>query len=220
MVAINVSDEMQTADYAVALNSKGMVDDYLLLPPLPNRREEREGRAYKRKLLDFVLNASTKTEQVHAIVVNNSAGMNSRKMMEIVAELVDLEVLESLRSMCNDNDSDDGDEHVEPQVVYSYVNDEVAQIFSTSPRAEREFPEYPPTLRQAIALGRYLQDPLDEMCSLWIEGAGQRGEEARELRMLAIHPLQVRSSSHFLPQSPDCASHLPPRRRMLVRSSS
>jgi transcription elongation factor SPT6 len=191
VVAINVNEETEVANYAVALDAEGRLIDHLILPPIPDTRNDAERSRFEKTISNFVLQASTEKDQVHAMVVNSSAGHVSRKMMELVTELVDTRLLEDLRNMVNDQDSDDEDDHIEPHVVYSYVNDEVAQIYSNSARAEREFPDYPPTLRQAIALGRYLQDPLDEYCSLWIEGAGKRGEEARELRMLTIHPLQA-----------------------------
>lgn len=46
------------------------------------------------------------------------------------------------------------------------VNDEVARLYYKSPRAEEEFPKYPPLTRYCISLGRYLQNPLAEYASL------------------------------------------------------
>jgi transcriptional accessory protein Tex/SPT6 len=193
VVAINVNEEMQVANYAVALDHDGHLIDHLILPPIPDARNENERTNFEKTICNFVIAASSERDQVHAIVVNSSAGPVSRKMIELVTEMVDTRLLEDLRNMVNEDsdDEDEQDEHVEPHVLYSYVDDQVAQIYANSPRAAREFPDYPGTLRQAIALGRYLQDPLDELCSLWIEGAGKKGEEAKELRMLTIHPLQV-----------------------------
>lgn len=43
------------------------------------------------------------------------------------------------------------------------VKDDVARIFSRSVRAEKEFPDFSVNQRAAVAVARYLQDPLVEM---------------------------------------------------------
>jgi len=71
----------------------------------------------------------------------------------------------------------------------AYVNTEIARIFQDSPRAKSEFSELPSAVRQAICLGRYLQDPLTEL-------AGLCG--AKEDIYMNLHPYQAMVGSEQL----------------------
>lgn len=48
------------------------------------------------------------------------------------------------------------------------IKDDVACIFARSSRGEKEFPEFSINQRAAVALGRYLQDPLMEIAGGWV----------------------------------------------------
>eukprot|EP00736_Rhodelphis_marinus_P000835 Rmarinus@m.21630 len=47
-----------------------------------------------------------------------------------------------------------------------YVEEDAARIYQDSRRAQDEYPEYGVNVRRAIAIGRRLQDPLQELCGL------------------------------------------------------
>ncbi|MEA4891841.1 MAG: Tex family protein [Peptococcaceae bacterium] len=52
------------------------------------------------------------------------------------------------------------------QVSYVMVNEAGASVYSASPLAAREFPDYDVTLRSAVSIGRRLQDPLAELVKI------------------------------------------------------
>jgi transcription elongation factor SPT6 len=62
-------------------------------------------------------------------------------------------------------EDDDGREERDALDV-TIVNDEVARLYHTSKRAEAEHPNVPPLTRYAIALARYMQDPIKEYAAL------------------------------------------------------
>ncbi len=55
---------------------------------------------------------------------------------------------------------------IEANVSYSVVNEAGASVYSASPLAVEEFPDYDLTLRSAISIARRLQDPLSELIKI------------------------------------------------------
>ncbi len=53
-----------------------------------------------------------------------------------------------------------------PQVSYMIVNEAGASVYSASPLAAEEFPEYDVNLRSAVSIARRLQDPLAELVKI------------------------------------------------------
>ena len=53
-----------------------------------------------------------------------------------------------------------------PQVSYAIVNEAGASVYSASPLAAEEFPEYDVNLRSAVSIARRLQDPLAELVKI------------------------------------------------------
>ena len=62
-------------------------------------------------------------------------------------------------------DEDDDREQTDPLEVV-IANDEVARLYDTSDRANADHPGLPPLTRYAIALARYMQDPMKEYAAL------------------------------------------------------
>ena len=52
------------------------------------------------------------------------------------------------------------------RVSYSMVNEAGASVYSASPLAAKEFPDFDVTLRSAVSIGRRLQDPLAELVKI------------------------------------------------------
>jgi len=77
-----------------------------------------------------------------------------------------------------------------PKVTVELVDPSVGRVFMHSPRSASEFPEVSPLIRQAISTGRYVLNPLYEMCYLNHTSGG-----SNELLSLDLHPLQ-----HVLPE--------------------
>jgi len=53
-----------------------------------------------------------------------------------------------------------------PQASYAIVNEAGASVYSASPMAAEEFPEYDVNLRSAVSIARRLQDPLAELVKI------------------------------------------------------
>ncbi len=75
-------------------------------------------------------------------------------------------------------------------VHLTYLDPEVSRIYQSSTRAEREFSDFPPTLRQAISLGRMLLDPLIEIAGLC--------NENNEILCLQLDTLQGMVNKDYL----------------------
>jgi uncharacterized protein len=54
----------------------------------------------------------------------------------------------------------------EEDLAYVIVNEAGASVYSASPIAKEEFPNYDPLLRGAVSIGRRLQDPLNELVKI------------------------------------------------------
>jgi len=85
------------------------------------------------------------THNLSVIAVGN--GTASRETEQLVADLI-------------------GSELAERGTRYVIVNEAGASVYSTSPLAREELPEYDATLRSAISIGRRLQDPLSELVKI------------------------------------------------------
>lgn len=68
------------------------------------------------------------------------------------------------------------------KIHVAFVNMDVARIYHASSTSQSEFPEFPPTLRMAIGLARYLQDPMVQI--------GLLCNNSNEILALKFHPLQ------------------------------
>eukprot|EP01119_Soliformovum_irregulare_P007094 TRINITY_DN1949_c0_g1_i1.p1 TRINITY_DN1949_c0_g1~~TRINITY_DN1949_c0_g1_i1.p1 ORF type:complete len:1550 (+),score=544.67 TRINITY_DN1949_c0_g1_i1:1495-6144(+) len=77
-----------------------------------------------------------------------------------------------------------------PNIHVAYVDTEIPRIFASSQRALKMHPDFPPLLRQAISIGRLLQDPLMEMAGLC--------SNVKEITSLHLHPLQDMLGEDFL----------------------
>ena len=56
--------------------------------------------------------------------------------------------------------------HAFPEASYAIVNEAGASVYSASPLAAEEFPEYDVNLRSAVSIARRLQDPLAELVKI------------------------------------------------------
>ena len=71
------------------------------------------------------------------------------------------------------------------RVVYAVVSEAGASVYSGSPLAAKEFPNYDLTLRSAISIARRLQDPLAELIKIDPKaiGVGQYQHDMPEARL-------------------------------------
>ncbi|MDR3636878.1 MAG: Tex-like N-terminal domain-containing protein, partial [Isosphaeraceae bacterium] len=72
------------------------------------------------------------------------------------------------------------------QLAYVIVNEAGASVYSTSPVGREEFPEFDPTLRGTVSIGRRLQDPLSELVKIEPQNIGvglyQHDVNAKQLK--------------------------------------
>ena len=89
------------------------------------------------------------------------AGMSpeTRKIHKYISDIVKDH---DLRGPTFDEHDRDSNEHLEVVIV----NDEVARIYQTSERAQRDHPGFPQLTHYCVALAKYLQDPLKEYAAL------------------------------------------------------
>lgn len=99
---------------------------------------------------------------------------------------------------------------VEPRdLEVVFADAAVPMVYARSKRAEKEHPDYPPTVRFAISMARYLQDPLQEvayMCPLQgktasaaaVEGALGNGIAATS-NMTELLNLDLHDQQRYLP---------------------
>ncbi|XXQ32473.1 S1 motif domain-containing protein [Plasmodiophora brassicae] len=69
------------------------------------------------------------------------------------------------------------------EISIEFVDPCFARIAKTSRRLVEELGDFPSLLREAVALGRYAQDPLSEVCGL--------ASDPSDLLSLSLHPLQA-----------------------------
>ncbi|MDE6373483.1 MAG: helix-hairpin-helix domain-containing protein, partial [Clostridia bacterium] len=77
---------------------------------------------------------------------------------------------------------------IERDVSYAVVNEAGASVYSASPLAVEEFPDYDLTLRSAISIARRLQDPLAELIKIDPKsiGVGQYQHDMDKKRLDAV----------------------------------
>lgn len=77
---------------------------------------------------------------------------------------------------------------VDGNVSYAVVNEAGASVYSASPLAVEEFPDYDLTLRSAISIARRLQDPLSELIKIDPKsiGVGQYQHDMDKKRLDAV----------------------------------
>ncbi|XP_031559934.1 transcription elongation factor SPT6-like [Actinia tenebrosa] len=148
------------------LDGSGQVSDYLRLKYLLTRRNTSNTREKEMKekdmetLKEFILKKKPDVIAVGAI---------SREAISVVEDIkMCLAELEQENQMA--------------PIGVELVDTEVARIYQASPRSDNEVREYPPVLRNAISIGRRMQDPLAEFASLCVE--------EDEMLCIKYHPFQ------------------------------
>jgi len=81
------------------------------------------------------------------------------------------------------------------QIQCYFVNPEVARIFSKSERSNVEFKEIKTLTRQAIAVGRWVLDPVAELASMMTINPTTK---ERDIFSLSLHPLQKEIPANVL----------------------
>ncbi|CAG0900948.1 unnamed protein product [Cyprideis torosa] len=166
VLSIAYSSEPDIASYACMLDLEGEVGDFLRLPDIMRRKNswrqaERIGKERDTNRLKSLI--SSKNPHVIAIAGTNRDAISLKtEVQAIVQSLIEEEEF--------------------PAIPVEIVDDTLALIFQNCTRAENDFREYPALLRQAISIGRFMQDPLQEMSVLC--------SPDEEILGIKFHPLQ------------------------------
>ncbi|CAH3024911.1 unnamed protein product [Porites evermanni] len=154
----SISPNPDTPAFLAMLDGGGQVTDYLRLKYLLNRRNTTRAKEREDKVSHlFCFGVQHQQRRLTALRERHQDDM---KMC--IAELEQ--------------------ENQIPTISVEALDGEVARIFTSSPRSENEFLEYPSLLRHAVSLGRRIQDPLSEFAALCVE--------EDELLCLRLHPFQ------------------------------
>ncbi|MDO4585932.1 MAG: Tex-like N-terminal domain-containing protein [Planctomycetia bacterium] len=104
-----------------------------------NGSQDRKARAMN-KICDLI-------EKYNLSIIAIGNGTGCRETEEFIANLI-------------------ATKFAEKDIAYIIVNEAGASVYSVSPTAKEEFPNYDPYVRGAIFIGRRLQDPLNELVKI------------------------------------------------------
>ena len=144
-----VPDYSQAA-FACLIAPDGECTDYLRLPHVMKRKNSyREDEKAMKEADLLAIRNFIATKKPHVVVI----GGESREAMMIAAD-----IKECIANLV--------EEEQYPSIQIEICDNELAKIYSNSNKGVSEFRDYPELLRQAISLGRRMQDPLVEFSQL------------------------------------------------------
>lgn len=166
--------DLSQAAFGCCIDIDGDCCEYIRLPHLLKRRNaynERDALAKKsdiRRMQDFIIRCKP-----HVISI---CGQSREALMvkeDLIQILKDLEKQERF-----------------PKINTEIIDNDLAHIYAMSKKGEADFLDYPPLLRQAISVGRRVQDPLIEFSQLC--------NADEELLNIKFHSLQDQLNSKEL----------------------
>ncbi|XP_022665863.1 transcription elongation factor SPT6-like isoform X3 [Varroa destructor] len=166
ILAIAYQNDWNIPAFGALISGEGEVTDYIRLENLLKRRNarretEREGKQRDmEKLKRFLAD-----KKPHCVVIS----AESREALSVKED-----VEQAIREL--------SEEEQFPPLQVMLLDNELAMVYATSKRAEQDFAQYPPLLKQAVSLARRMQDPLIEFSQLC-------GHD-EEILCLKYHPLQ------------------------------
>ncbi|XP_013397141.1 transcription elongation factor SPT6 isoform X3 [Lingula anatina] len=174
VLGIGFAPDRETAAFGALIDGDGEVTEYIRLPHLLKMKggfremDSKQKREDLEKLKDFI---STKKPHVIAVAADS---LPAKNIIEDLQELVT--ELEQEQQMAPIN--------------VELVDNELALIYECCNKAESDFRDYPPLLRQAISVARRLQDPLIEFAQMF--------NTDEDILCLKYHPLQDQVSKDDL----------------------
>ncbi|XP_068217415.1 transcription elongation factor SPT6 isoform X2 [Palaemon carinicauda] len=162
--------DLSQAAFGCCIDIDGDCCEYIRLPHLLKRRDaynERDAMAKEndiRRIQDFIMR-----RKPHVVAVSGESREAIMVQEDLMQILKDLEEQEQF-----------------PKINVEIIDNDLADIYSISKKGEADFLDYPPLLRQAVSIGRRVQDPLIEFSQLC--------NPDDELLNLKFHPLQSQLS--------------------------
>ena len=145
---------------------QGEVGDLIKLEHITKRKNSWNERDAQAKMSDLdSLRQFILQKKPHVVVI----GVANRKALDIQQDVQDL-----LQELMHEEQF--------PRIDVHIMDDNLAKVYANSQRAEQDFRNYPSVLRQAISIGRRMQDPLIEFSQL-------TGPD-NEILCLRYHPMQ------------------------------
>ncbi|OQR71125.1 transcription elongation factor SPT6 [Tropilaelaps mercedesae] len=166
ILAIAYQNDWNTPAFGALISGEGEVTDYLRLENILKRRNARREQERDAKQRDMEkLKRFLSDKKPHCVVI----GAESREALGVKED-----VEQAIRELA--------EEEQFPPLQVMLLDNELAMVYATSKRAEQDFAQYPPLLKQAVSLARRMQDPLIEFSQLC-------GHD-EEILCLKYHPLQ------------------------------
>ncbi len=136
-VTMGLDPGIRTGCKVAVVDETGKLLDHSVIFPVPAKNTARVEES-KKKVKELIYKY-----KVNIISIGN--GTASKETEIFVAELL---------------------KEVEAEVSYAVVNEAGASVYSASPLAVEEFPDYDVTIRSAASIARRLQDPLAELIKI------------------------------------------------------
>ncbi|KAK8722073.1 hypothetical protein OTU49_012465 [Cherax quadricarinatus] len=148
--AISFVPDLSQAAFGCCIDIDGDCCEYIRLPHLLKRRNaynERDAMAKEsdiRRMQDFIIR-----RKPHVIAVGGQSREAQMVKEDLIQILKDLEEQEQF-----------------PKINVEIIDTDLANIYAVSKKGEADFLDYPLLLRQAVSIGRRVQDPLIEFSQL------------------------------------------------------
>lgn len=142
--------DLSQAAFGCCIDIDGDCCEYIRLPHLLKRRNaynERDALAKEndiRRMQEFIIR-----RKPHVVAVSGESREGFMVKEDLIQILKDLEEQEQF-----------------PKINVEIIDNDLAHIYAMSKKGEADFLDYPPLLRQAISIGRRIQDPLIEFSQL------------------------------------------------------
>ncbi|XP_047491052.1 transcription elongation factor SPT6-like [Penaeus chinensis] len=142
--------DLSQAAFGCCIDIDGDCCEYIRLPHLLKRRNaynERDALAKEndiRRMQEFIIR-----RKPHVVAVSGESREGFMVKEDLIQILKDLEEQEQF-----------------PKINVEIIDNDLAHIYAMSKKGESDFLDYPPLLRQAISIGRRIQDPLIEFSQL------------------------------------------------------
>jgi uncharacterized protein len=157
-------------EHAVSVFAKNL-RNLLLQPPLQGKRVLAIDPGFRTGCKIAVLDEIGTCLATDVIYLTGSAdkrGIAKQKLIELLQQFQARLIVLGNGTACRESEELVSEIISEtlPDLQYTIVNEAGASIYSASPIAREEFPDYDATIRGTISIGRRLQDPLSELVKI------------------------------------------------------
>ena len=150
VLAISYDNDFEMSAFGALLDPDGVVVEYKRFPFITHRKDAFIDRVSKGKLSDLDnFKELVIRRKPHVVAVAGESRTAQHIMRDLKELLVSMEETEQF-----------------PAINIELVDNHFSTVYANSKKGLSDFPDFPPLLRQAISIGRILQDPLLEFSQL------------------------------------------------------